>query len=202
LQEEILMDNEILQCTNELITWLKSGSWEIWLKSFSWIGGAVIAIIALFALLNSTAQSRATFLLHLSERWENLKEVRNLIGKIKNEVIKDIGQKNPHLEDSAKEIKQRQAFTLRLADIRKNDPDNYILLITQLCGFFEIVGLMVKRGYARIEDVDGLLKGPIEDFDVIWSGHIAERQKEIGTPEGLFEHALYLTKEASKKHKK
>jgi hypothetical protein len=51
---------------------------------------------------------------------------------------------------------------------------------------------MVKRYYIAADDVLDLLKQPIIAVERCFKGHIEERAKEMGMPNGLFEHALYL----------
>ena len=53
---------------------------DSWIEVLYWIGGAVLAIIALIALRQRVTQARATFVLLLYERWDALKSEREQMG--------------------------------------------------------------------------------------------------------------------------
>jgi len=187
------MESELQACANIFANWLTDISLGTWLKYLYWAGGLIIVWLAYLTLKARTSQARASFLLQLDIRWANLMEVRVKVRTLKEGVTKQVLSAGHRLDDDARDALLRKAFTQELNSMQKTSRYDYEMYIP-LWGFFEIVGLMVDRGYVPLKDVKGLLKGPIEDFDRMFSGHIAERQKEFGMPPGLLEHALSLTK--------
>ena len=194
------MEREILACTNALVTWITSGSLMSWLKGLSLVAavGAAIATAvavwyAVLSLESGEKQARAAFLLQLDTRWENLSSERKWVSQMLENFTKDIGKEFPKIEDAAQKEKVRERFTLKLKELLETDNGDYRKFI-HLGGFFEIVGLMVDKGYVKLEDITGLLKEPILTFDDAFGDHIKERQKDKHMPAGLFEHAISLAK--------
>lgn len=200
------MEGEIQTCTNVLITWLTSGSAEIWLRSLYWAAGLVIVWLAYLALNTRTYQAKATFLLRLSERFSEMQDARTAVGNIKSHILSKISKKHSDLEDYEREKELRNAFKNEMRKIRNGKSRDFNVSdyksIFILCGFLEIVGLMVKRGYVSQKDIIDWLKGPLEDFDLMFSEHIDERQKEFGISAGYFENALWLSKKVKKSTRK
>jgi len=194
------MEGEIQTCTNALITWITSGSLMSWLKGlslFAVVGAAIATAIAAWYAMQSLSsrekQARATFLLQLDTRWENLSEERKWSSQMLENFTNAIGKEFPKIEDKAQKEKVRERFTSKLKELLDTDDSDYRKFI-HLGGFFEIVGLMVDKGYVKLEDITGLLKGPILTFDDAFGGHIQARQKDKHMPPGLFEHAISLAK--------
>jgi hypothetical protein len=185
-----------------------------WLEYASWIAQIIVAVIALAAAIvagiaafvawqqlgemtNYRRQrlkiANATLLMELDHRFDSgeLAEARKLIMKIAEEIGVAISTARPLVNDQEKLQRIIDEWTRRLADMRANDGDKYSLLL-RLGGFFETVGMMVKREYVSKDDALGLFMGPIVMFGRNFKPHIEERQKEAGVPAGMFEHALYL----------
>jgi hypothetical protein len=178
---------------------------EIWERA-SWIAtvaAATVAIIgALFAgaqLLDVRRASQASLLLDLDARFdsEGLRAARDLFSSLRQDIHTIVSTNNPHANDAAKRDLICAEWRQALADLRKNDTDSYIMLIGWL-GFFETLGLMVKKRYISEQDAFDLFRGPLIDIGNSFRLHIEDRSKETGVSEGLFEHALSLSARASK----
>lgn len=141
-------------------------------------------------------QSKATFLLEVDRRWDSQEMVnsRSLIRTVRDDLMKLVASKYSQLDDAHKAEKLGDEFAKALAEMRKNDPNNYVLML-RYCGFFETVGVMVQREYIPLDDIDALFRGPILAVDTCLRSHISQRQNETGVPKGLFEHALFLADE-------
>jgi len=194
------MDIEAQQCTDTLIAWLISGSARGWLENLYWAGGFILAVIAVFALRTRAKHAKASFLLELDSRWDNLFAARNWVAAIRLQIMQEIGEKSPLLDEKQRKERARDAFTNKLDKLHAETNEKYRHVL-ELSGFFETVGLMVIKGYVKLGDVVALLKGPILNFEVDFSGHIANRQKEMHMPTGLFENALALARMTRKKEK-
>ena len=204
------MEGEIQTCTNALITWITSGSLISWLKGISLlavvaaaIATAIAAWTAVSSLKAQLMQSNASFLLQLSIRFNEMDIARNTVGDLKRLIMHKIKEEHGDLDDESKSAELRTFYCSEMRKIRdgkhhKYGVDDYKEII-KLCSFFEIVGLMTKKKYVSIDDIIEWIRGPIEDFEIMFSHHIAEREKEFGTPPGLFGNALWLAKNVTKK---
>lgn len=145
-------------------------------------------------------QSCAAFLMGLDDRWHSagLLKARTMIAKFRDEIIDSISSQHPRLDDKRRKDQIGKAFAVKLADLRENAIGDYVTIM-EYCGFLETVGLMVKRKYVDIEDIDSLFRGPILGIEFYFSTHIADRQKETGVPTGLYENALFLAEQVKKR---
>jgi len=193
------MEGEFLACTNALVAWLTSGDLIFWLKIVAGAGTVFATIIAVYALVTRSKQARATFLLQLDIRWEGLFEQRKWHATLFDKIEKEVSTEYPQLEAIRKKEVISEKIAKILDDLLKNDIDTYRNFI-HLGGFFEIVGLMVDRKYVSLEDIAGLLKGPIILFEETFRNHIDARKHEEKMPEGLFEHASSLAEKTKKKY--
>jgi len=168
---------------------------------------SLIILVAISALLYARAQvaearsnsriiarqAQANSLLSLEERWnsEPMRQARLRLIEVSSRLRDEAFKENMHLKDDAALGKVQEKFTVELKKLRKEDDTKYIELMRSL-GFYETVGILVRRNYVAIEDVDLLLRGPIVDFGLYFTPHIEERQREKGVPPGLGENALLL----------
>lgn len=158
------------------ITWLQASAWV------AAVGGAVLALLTLWRQLS---QARASFLLELEKQWES-------VSKARREMIKELDAVRKSVTGGGNRYaKTQKAATVRLKWLRENEYDNFYLLFSYL-GFFETVGLMVRKGYIPLRDMIDLYKGPIHDIDVFFVDYVREWQKEPVMKEGLYEHTKYL----------
>jgi hypothetical protein len=137
--------------------------------------------------------ANATLLLELDHRFDSLdlKDARATFVKMRDEISKLVSDNNSLSNEVDKKNKMIDEWTRKLSDMRKNNIYEYTNLI-RLGGFFETVGMMVKRQYISGDDARGLFIGPVMIFGRNFSRHIEERQNETGVAAGLFEHALFL----------
>ncbi len=178
-----------------------------WLEYVSWVAQVIVAIIAIVAAVFAWRQlgemtdyrqqrlriANATLLMELDHRFDSkeLDAARNLIMQINEEISVEISGAYPLANEEEKVQRIVVEWTTRLASMRANDRPKYSSLL-QIGGFFETVGMMVKREYVSKDDALGLFMGPIIMFGRNFKPHINERQNEAGVPDGMFEHALYL----------
>lgn len=170
----------------------------------SWAAQVVIAVTAIAGAIFAGRQlqavrrvSQATLLLELDSRFDSIeiREARELFSKMSDDIQTMISNENPQMNDEAKLNLCGERWRDLLSSLRTEDEAAYIKLIGFL-GFFETMGMMVQKDYISQEDVFDLFKGPIADAHQCFRLHIEQRQKELGVPNGLFEHALRLGKNA------
>jgi len=193
------MDNEIQQCTNAFVLWLISGAAEFRLEQLYWLGGAVLAGIAVLALRTQAKYARASFLLEIGKRWDDLGEAREWVSKTIDQVTAEISSTYPEDDETKKRKRIRENFTAKLHKLHKEKGTDY-RNVSKVSGFFETVGIMVHKRYVPLDDAIALLKGPIVIFEQHFADHIARRQKELHMPPGLYEHALSLAKKTNKRY--
>jgi hypothetical protein len=178
-----------------------------WLERLAWGSDLLIALAAIFALTHTAhqigelkqanedrvRQGNARFVLDLDARYESkdLRDARRKVHGLLWEYTDEASKQMPKGNDEARAQYVRGKFSTELARLRAEKIDEYMDLML-FCGFFESVGLMVKRGYVKFEDIDHLFRGAIHIVDTCFCGHIADRQKETGVPAGLYENALLL----------
>jgi hypothetical protein len=178
-----------------------------WLEYAAWIAQIVVTLVALGAAFVAWWQlgemrdyrnqrlkiANAALLMELDHRFDSreMTEARELFVHLGEEISSAISANHPMLNEGERLEKAAEEWTARLADLRKNKDDKYQSLL-RIGGFFETVGLMVKKEYISKQDAVGLFSGPIILFGRNFSRHIELRQNEVGVPKGLFEHALYL----------
>jgi hypothetical protein len=161
----------------------------------------IIALISLATLVLAWMQVRtiarqalATSLLNLEERWnsDKMRETRVYFVEVSTKWKDEVFAANPNLSDDAVMKKVEIRSTEELSRLMKEDLTGKYILLMRIFGFFEIVGLLVKKGYVGIEDVDLLFRGPILEFGSLIGPHLIARQTEKGVPPGLGENALFL----------
>jgi len=177
------------------------GSEPEFLERASWLCQILLTVIAAIGAIFAGVQlrivrqvSQATLLLELDARFDSseMRQARNQFATVSEDVEKVVAANHPLANDVAKREHAAQLWKETLGLLRTDNEATYLKLIGW-CGFFETVGLMVKKGYLSEEDVLDLFKGPLVDLDKAFRLHIEERGKETGVPNGLFEHALSLS---------
>lgn len=182
-----------------------------WLEDVSWAAQIVLVIVAIIAAklaydqlseIRASTQkevqiANATLLMELDKRWDSdLKAARKIYGFARDEINLSVSQMYPLARDGEKELRVQEAWTRRLDDMRANNKDDYRELMA-IMGFFETVGLMVKLGYISSEPIIELFGGTIANIGKHFDAHLEKRANEMGVPNGLFEHARELCKDAS-----
>lgn len=158
---------------------------------------ATIGVIIAFVQLSTIAShAKATFLLELDRRFEGpeLQAARRTMHQMREHSATLASQQHPQGGDAQRLSFMRQRCTQTIEEMRRQDPRGYSRLMRVL-GFFETVGVMVKRNYIALDEIDRLFRGPILDIDMFFRDHIEQRGRETGVPDGLYEHALYLVSE-------
>ena len=174
------------------------------LEKASWIAQGVIASATVFGagfaatqLLDVRRSSQASLLLELDARFDSaeLREARNLLARMAETINQSVATKNPQAKDAAKRQAVCREWQILLGAQRTEYVDSYQKLIGYM-GFFETLGLMVKKKYVSRQNALDLFKGPLIDIGDRFRLHIEERCNEMGVSEGLFEHALKLSEAA------
>ncbi len=157
------------------------------------VAALLLALITFIGLLITRRQNRATVLFEMDRRWNcsEMLEARQLVRNLRDDLIELVASKHAHLDDAHKADRLSIEFAVALAEMRKQNRDSYALAL-RYCGFFETVGLMARRRYISLDDIDDLFHGPIMAIDECFRAHIAQRQSETGVSPGMFENALYL----------
>ncbi len=142
-------------------------------------------------------QARATFLLELDRKWDSpeITGASRTFARQRRDCLNDARIQYPTLNDEARRLKAGELFSAKLTYFRTSEKEEEVAIYRSLyafAGFLETIGVMVRRQYVSLQDVDDLFRGPILDFGIYFTGHILERQNEEGVVEGLFENALSL----------
>lgn len=170
-----------------------------WLQAAAWVATAIGAILTGWQLRRQARQARAAFLLDLFRQWQALIGPRTAQSAFNAACERELLARHAKLSDAERQVKLRELAHDELGRM-ENDPSRTSERqnLLELLGFFEHVGLMVRRGYLAFEDVDGLLHGPILAADVHCRGHIEEVRKRSGVPPGLHENFIYLADRAGR----
>jgi hypothetical protein len=191
-----------------------------WVESASWIAQIIIAALAIIAAFVAYRQlkemadyreqrlhiANGTLLMELDKRFDSkdLIDARRIFVDMRERIKKEVAANNLKANEEYRAEKIAEVWTVELERLRADtddDEDKYSELMS-LAGFFETVGVMVKRKYISEQDAIGLFKGPLITFGRNFRKHIELRQKETGMPPGLLEHALYLYELAESAEKK
>ena len=138
---------------------------------------SIIAIIALLyaraqvaeAKINTTIiaqQAQANSLLSLEQRWnsDQVREARKCLVGLASQLRQEVFKEHNHLNDDAAMQKVQSRFTDELSKLMKEDLTGRYVVVLRVFGFFETVGLLVRRGYVSIEDIDLLSRA----YSRIW----------------------------------
>jgi hypothetical protein len=178
-----------------------------WLEVASWIAQLIIAALAVVGAFFAWRQlgemsdyrqqrlriANATLLLELDHRFDSdtLGDARDTFASMREGINKHVSENNLHDNEEEKLRKVKAEWSARLKKMRNDNDEKYSQLIL-LGGFFETVGVMVKKNYVAPADALALFGGPIIHFGRGFSLHINERQNEANVPSGLLEHVLYF----------
>jgi hypothetical protein len=162
-----------------------------WMQGAAWFGAVLAAVVAVMALLQRVDQARATFLLHLDDHWNRIRDARDVWRTIQNEIATRAKIDHSAYRDKHRMEELRRMCGAKMNELKTSNPGYYWSLF-ECIGFFETAGLMVRRGYVPLSDMVGNFKGPILDVDIMFLEHIAELQKLPEYEPGLFENALFL----------
>jgi hypothetical protein len=177
--------------------WLEIASWICQIiLTFLAIAAAIFTYIQIQQIREDSAQqlkiSHANLLMDIDHRWDHeMKEARNTLALIADDIQRWVKSRHPGLEGADLNTEIQSEWRRTLNGMRRRGSPAYLDAIS-ICGFFETVGLMVRKNYVSADDVVELLGVSILNLDFYLRPHIEERAKEEGVPEGFFEHALHL----------
>jgi hypothetical protein len=172
---------------------------------------SVILIVAVVALLYARAevkesrrnsaiiatQAQATFLLRLVDEWNSpeVREARKCFVIHSTKVKQDVFSHNNHLKDSEIMSEVKERFRVEIRKMKEEDIVGDYSTLMLMCSFFETVGLLVRKKYVDINDIDALFRGPILNISTYFAPHIKDRQREKDSAPGMYENVLYLASE-------
>lgn len=170
-----------------------------WLQVIAWAAVVIVAIVGVIEIRSRSQQARAAFLLENHVQWQALSDARLTFNALVNEIARPVEKNHSGEGSSALEGFKRDAFEPEINSLyeskSKIKQETYRDL-TNLAGFFETMGYMVKRKYIPEGDAINLYMGPILQMGTVLARHIAWRQNKIHTPPGLYENLLYLIERA------
>lgn len=169
-----------------------------WVQVFYWVGGALIALVAVWTLRQRTRQARATYTISLYELWIQISKQWSVFGANYGNIKNRVAAKYPTLDDQAKVEKIRIESKTILDDLMKTNMNDYVMIM-EILSFFETIGFLVRSRYVPLRDVYRLWKGPILDADRLASRHIAELQQKSNVHPGLLENFLYLVRRTKRR---
>jgi hypothetical protein len=165
-----------------------------------WWAGIMLPFVTFGAIVYARAQvtviakqARATLLLDLIDKWNNaeMQAAKKVFQEIDKHARDIVFAANSQLDGPATMEKLQTHLYGEITELSNKEPEKYHVL-SRLMNFFETAGMLVKRGYVSIDDIDGLFRGPIIQTGLMFTVHIEEKQKEKGIPPGLYENALFL----------
>lgn len=171
-----------------------------------WWAGVALPIVTVGAILLARAQlvvianqAQATLLLDLVDKWNSTKmyESRVAFNEVDLTAKNYIDTKHAGMPDKEIKKKLKEHFVVVMADLVETNNRKYSIML-EMMSFFEIVGLLVKRKYVRLSDIDGHFRGTILAIGVAYVLHINDEQRKKRYPPGYYEHALFLILEIEK----
>lgn len=175
----------------ETVTWFLA-DWR--LEPLYWLAGIILAFFALLTIRQHTRHTRASFLLQVTNRFENLTEGRDAAYGVLLPIVQQIYNSNDKI-DPKKEEKIRVSCGAELKILRNTHDKKYEQCLVYL-DFFETLGIAVKNRYIPLSVIVQMYEGPIFDIERVFSHHIADWQSEGGTRKGLLEHLLFLIRKS------
>jgi len=141
------------------------------------------------ALMEKSAT--ANFLFELDKKYDDIFKAREAIGKLEDEVRKQMAVKNLRGEE-----KFLSEMTNTLAQIKEKDTERYYLM-KQVFDFCEAVGFFMMRGYIKPDDVYELWGPAIADWGYWCRLHISSRQETEGAD--VYKYFLLASEECQKR---
>jgi hypothetical protein len=144
-------------------------------------------------------QAQATLLLDLVEKWnsESMHQSRAAFDDVEAKAKDHISSEHPGVSDKEFKNKLRLYFQTAMVELDKTDSKKYSAALGML-SFFELIGVLVKRRYVLLSDIDGLFRGTILDIGLAYELHINDEQQNKGVQPGYYENALFLISEIEK----
>lgn len=194
-----------MELTHEQVFQILSANQTHWLQIISWIAQILVLAALAYAayaahkqIEQNTKIAHAGLMLDLDKRWDSaeMQETRRLFTATSSDISKMVAEEIPRANDAGREARTREKWAEYLKHYRDHDVETYSKLMA-MCGFFETVGVMVKKGYISERDMLDLFEGPIVAIGRCYKEHINERTQETGVPDGLYEHALKICDSAN-----
>ncbi len=171
-------------------------AWSQFLLIFVLFGSAAVAIIQ---LRKSVKQSRATFLLELETKWDRIEEGRKEFRKMRDVVHVQVIGNHADKKNVEQEKELRGSYASYLTELQDKEPALFAL-ITEYWGFYEMLGLMIRKQYIPFDDAYLLYKGPLIDVDQACSQFIRDWEMKAHVHSGLYENMLRISKRATARY--
>lgn len=137
--------------------------------------------------------NRARFLFDLDSRWDS---EAMIAARQKFRIEYDSIEAKAHAEDPMANVEKlrlrtSELFHEHLKSLMKDNVKDYRLLLMMI-GFFEIAGILAKKGYIPAIDIIDLYAGAILPVYWCFKHHMEVEGATITAVPGLYEHALAL----------
>ncbi|PZR92475.1 MAG: hypothetical protein DLM68_02120 [Hyphomicrobiales bacterium] len=146
-----------------------------------WWAGVALAILTVVALIFAgvqakiiAKQAKATLLLDLVDKFNSKEmfEAKKLFVDTTSKERKGIFSQYSNLPDKEVLTKLKEHLKVVMDGIHNTeDRTNYSTLM-RILSFFELVGLLVRRRYISLKDIDELFRGPILEAGTAFARHI------------------------------
>jgi hypothetical protein len=163
--------------------------WPAGLSASGWLPRPAALGRLLAARRIQSLQSRATLLLELHKRWEDLSEDRKNCNIMFDSIRRQVDQEHGHLRLDKYRDKLKFHYHMFLIEESRKNSTVYKSFMSYL-GFFEALGVYVRNGYIPVRDVSLLYKVPILDAEIAALKFIERLQKNHHW--GLLENGLIL----------
>lgn len=162
-----------------------------WLQALTWVATLIAALIGAVSLRRNTLQNRATLLLAIHKRWDDLEDQRHAFHDFYQTVRREVLKEHSGLQEKHQVDRMRKEFTTRLRELREQR-DKVFLNIIALVNFFELIGMYVRNRYIPMRDIMQVYKGPILTLDIVCRNFIKVWEEDAQTEKGLLEFNVYL----------
>ena len=167
------------------------------------LGGLWFAICQLRALLaqseHQTRTAEATFMFELDKRWEgqDMVDARRAFETCYDKIHNKACENHPKVNATSHLDKIQEEFSKHLILLRQDKIDEY-QDIMKIMGFFETLGIFVRKNYTSKEEIIDLYGGSILKARSAFVRHINDIAREKGSISGIYEHSLWIFEEANK----
>ncbi|MDF1794332.1 MAG: hypothetical protein P1U88_20640 [Thalassobaculaceae bacterium] len=143
-------------------------AWYFLASSLGGLAGLTAAALAYWRLGGANRASKAEILLRVDEQWSSVQYRQARIAL--RQALSDAGEDFvAHMRTLAREDYEAYLVTLEIADL------------------LETIGLLVRRGYLALEDVDSLLGQPVIGAYAVYRPHIDDLRRGAPTTYANFE---------------
>jgi hypothetical protein len=96
-----------------------------WMQGAAWFGAVLAAVVAVMALLQRVDQARATFLLHLDDHWNRIRDARDVWRTIQNEIATRAKIDHSAYRDKHRMEELRRMCGAKMNELKTSNPGYY-----------------------------------------------------------------------------